>query len=475
MPDFSEDLFFSTAVQLNGRLVAKEFSALELARTFAERLEKLGPRFNALALSLREDALVQAKKVDKELKRGRTRGPLQGVPYAVKDLLATARRPTAWGAAPFAGQVFEEDAAVIRKLQKNGALLIGKLAMVELAGGGGYRYPSASVNGPGLNPWDRARWSGGSSSGSAAAVAAGLVPYALGSETNGSIVTPCAFCGVTGLRPTYGLVSRSGAMALAWTMDKIGPIARSAEDCGHILQAISGGDSTDPGSSGKSFRFAPDLTPPLAGLRVGYAQADFDVHADAPLRAPLQAALEAIRQITPQMSAAELPEFPYSALASTIISAEGSTVFADQIQSGRADQPAARRQTAGLRAGRTIPASAYLQAMRIRRLVQQSLTTLFSNFDVLVSPARFSIAPGLTEALDRPAGPSTKGTAGGLRALVPAGNLAGLPALVLPCGFANGLPVSISLVGRPYSENTLLKLGLAFQAATTWHTRRPQA
>src|SRR5574341_225552 len=245
MPEFSDDIFFSTIVELSAKLKAKEFSAVELARAFCDRLEKLGPRYNALALSLRERAIRHAKDVDDDLKRERYRGPLQGVSFAAKDLLSLAGSPTTWGAKPYAGQVFDYDATVLKKLDKAGAILTGKLAMVELAGGGGYRYASASLTGPGLNPWDRSRWSGGSSSGSGSAVAAGLVPFAIGSETWGSILTPSAYCGITGLRPTYGLVSRHGAMALSWTMDKIGPLCRSAEDCALVLRVIAGKDSND--------------------------------------------------------------------------------------------------------------------------------------------------------------------------------------------------------------------------------------
>src|SRR5207244_5715182 len=198
----------------NARLKAREFTAEDLARAFTDRLARLGPRYNALALPLNQEAIRAAIAVDKDLKRERFRGPLQGIPYGVKDLLAFAGQPTAWGAKPYAGQVFDFNATVIERLSGVGAVLTGKLSMVELAGGGGYRFPSASFTGPGLNPWDRTRWSGGSSSGSGAAVAAGLVPFAIGSETSGSIVTPASFCGVTALRPTYGLVSRYGAMAL---------------------------------------------------------------------------------------------------------------------------------------------------------------------------------------------------------------------------------------------------------------------
>src|SRR5450759_1695395 len=254
------DTFFAPLSGLNASLKAGEFSAEDLARAVSERLQQLGPRYNALALPLHQEALRQAKDVDKDLKRERYRGPLQGIPYGVKDLLAFAGQPTTWGARPYAGQVFDYNATVIEKLSAVGAVLAGKLSMVELAGGGGYRFASASLTGPGLNPWDRGRWSGGSSSGSAIAVAAGLVPFAIGSETSGSILTPAAFCGVTALRPTYGLVSRYGAMPLSWTLDKLGPFCRSAEDCGMVLETIAGNDHRDPGSAGKSFYYTPQYT-----------------------------------------------------------------------------------------------------------------------------------------------------------------------------------------------------------------------
>ena len=247
----TDDIFFATIPDLNARLRKREFTDVDLVKAFAERLEKLGPRYNALALPLTKEALKRAKEVDDELKRERFRGPLQGIPFGAKDLLSLAGHPTTWGAKPYAAQVFDETATVLQKLEKTGSVIIGKLARVELAGGGGYRTAATSLFGAGLNPWDPSCWSGGSSSGSGAAVAAGLVPFALGSETSGSIITPAAYCGVTGLRPTYGLVSRNGAMALSWTLDKIGPICRSAEDCGLVLQVIAGGGFERPGFGGQ--------------------------------------------------------------------------------------------------------------------------------------------------------------------------------------------------------------------------------
>src|SRR5689334_4394451 len=233
---------FATITELSAALRAREISSRELTKIFGKRLEKLGPEYNALACSLVKPGRNQAKDADGELKRERFRGPLQGIPYAVKDLIAVAKYPTTWGARPFADQVFDEDATVIQRLSDQKAVLIGKLAMIELAGGGDYSSASASLQGPCLNPWNKSYWAGGSSSGSGAAVAAGLVPYALGSETSGSILTPASYCGVTGLRPTYGLVSRHGAMALSWTLDKLGVLGRSADDCGWVLRTIAGRD-----------------------------------------------------------------------------------------------------------------------------------------------------------------------------------------------------------------------------------------
>jgi aspartyl-tRNA(Asn)/glutamyl-tRNA(Gln) amidotransferase subunit A len=473
MRDFGDEIFFATIGELSAKLKARELSSADLIRAFAERLEKLGPRYNALALPLRESALKRARDVDSEIKRGRLRGPLQGIPYWAKDLLSVAVKPTTWGARPYAGQVFDYTATALEKLDRVGAPLIAKLAMVELAGGGGYRYASASMFGPGLNPWDPSRWSGGSSSGSASAVAAGLVPFALGSETWGSILTPAAYCGVTGLRPTYGLVSRYGAMALSWSMDKIGPMCRSAEDCGFVLSAIAGGDSKDPGSAGKSFYYAPQYVPDFKNVRVGFAPVDFEEWAEPAARPDFLKALQTVREIGVQMKEAGLPDFPYTTMAGLIIDAEGSAIFEPLIESGKVDELADQKQIAGLKAGLEIAAKDYLKAMRLRRLVQEALRKLFVNYDVLVSASRFGPASKIEEPLDRHSGERPAPKQRGLADLGAAGNLAGLPALALPCGFADGLPISIQLVGPPFSENTLLALGLEFQKRTDWHRRRP--
>ena len=472
MAEIHDDVFFATISELNAKLRAKQFSTVELTRAFCDRLEKHGPTYNALALSLRDSAIRKAKDVDGDMKRDRMRGPLQGIPFGVKDLLAVKKHPTTWGAKPFAGQVFDEDALVVDKLDKLGAILIGKLAMVELAGGGGYRYPSASLTGPGLNPWDRTRWTGGSSSGSGAATAAGLVAFALGSETSGSILTPSAFCGVTGLRPSYGLVSRRGAMALSWTLDKIGPLCRSVEDCALVLHAIAGADIEDPGSAGKSFFYAPKFARKPAEFTVGYAPVDFDEWADESARPALKAAVEVFKGLGVKLKEVEIPDFPYGALTGTIIAAEAASIFEDILRDGRADQMADKRQVAGLKTGLEITAVDYLKAMRIRSLVQEAFRQLYVDVDLLLSPSRLGPAPRVTERLDAGSG-RTPPKARGLSGLIAAGNLAGLPALSFPCGLADGMPVAISLVGRPFFEMQLIAMGMAFQAQTDWHRKRP--
>ncbi len=471
--NFTNDIFFGSISEIGAALHKKEFSTVELTGAFCDRLERLGPRYNALALSLRETALRKAKDVDRDFKIDRVRSPLQGIPYGAKDLLAVKGKPTAWGAKPYAGQVFDEDARVIELLDKAGAILIGKLAMVELAGGGGYRFPSASLTGPGLNPWDRTRWSGGSSSGPGSATAAGLVTFSIGSETSGSILTPSAYCGITGLRPTYGLVSRRGAMALSWTLDKIGPMCRSAEDCALVLSAIAGGDFEDPGSAGKSFHYAPQYARKPNEITIGYAPIDFEEFAESSTRAGLQDALKLMKSLGMSFKEVEIPDFPYGALTGTIIGAEAASIFEDLLRSGKVDEIADHRQAQGLKAGLEIPATEYLRAMRVRALVQQAFRDLFLDVDFLLAPTRMTTASKVTDRLDGGVAPAEAPKSRGLSGLIPAGNLAGLPAISLPCGFAGGLPIAISVVGRPFYENQLIAIGKAFQSQTEWHRRRP--
>lgn len=480
MPVADESVFWLTIAELSAKLRAKEFSCVELTRAFCDRLERYAPRYNALATPLREDAIRKAKDVDGDLKRGRHRSPVHGIPYGAKDLLAYPNHPTTWGAKPYAGQVFDAPATVLRKLDSAGAVLTGKLAMVELAGGGGYLYPSASLQGPGLNPWDTSKWSGGSSSGSGSAVAAGLTTFAIGSETSGSILTPAAFCGLTALRPTYGLVSRAGTMALSWTLDKLGPMCRSVEDCGLVLQVISGKDGDDPGSAGKSYYYAPQFTRKFSDLRVGFAPSDWDSLPSPEARAPLQAALDAFKTMGLQWKEVELPAFPYGPVLSMVLGGEAASVFEELITSGKVDELADKTQIAGLKSYLDISARDYLRAMRVRTLIQAEIRKMFYDVDVLITPTRSTAASGANEPLRSRAGAAPaltaprSGSPRGLREHVPAMNLAGYPALTMPCGFAGALPLGITLLTRPFNENTLIALGLAYQSNTDWHKRHPK-
>ena len=432
---------------------------------------------------MRERALAEARHADRT--RATARSTLHGVPYGAKDLVAARGAPTTWGAPPYRDQRFAQDATAIRKLRRAGAVLAAKLAMVELAGGGGYRYPSASLQGPGRNPWNVARWSGGSSSGSGAAVAAGLVPWAIGSETSGSIGTPAAFCGVTGLRPTYGLVSRHGAMALSWTLDKLGPIARTADDCGLALQALAGPDRADPTTSGK--RFAPLSGRAAAGAvraaRVGFAEEDLG-HATPEAKRALERGITELRKIIPKVTRAVLPaDIPYGPMVGTVFGAEGATIFAELIDSGRVDELVDKRQAAGLTAGAEIRARDYLQAQRLRTILIDRFRVLFQRVDVIVGLGRASTAPAIDAPLDgRPPGagsltttPNADAPRPGNTALIPAGNLAGLPAIFFPCGFGtDGLPVGLQIVGPPFSEALLVAIVSAYQRETGHHLRRPK-
>jgi aspartyl-tRNA(Asn)/glutamyl-tRNA(Gln) amidotransferase subunit A len=463
---------FATITELGAALQGGEISSSELTKLFSKRLETLGTQFNALACSLAKQGHKIAKDADSDFKRERNRSPLAGIPYAAKDLLAVANFPTTWGARPYANQVFEYDATVIARLNAAKAVLIGKLAMVELAGGGGYSSASASLQGPGLNPWNKSYWSGGSSSGSGIAVAAGLVPYALGSETSGSILTPASYCGVSGLRPTYGLVSRHGAMALSWTLDKIGVLARSAEDCGLVLHRIAGKDDADPGSAGKSFYYTPRFYRKMSELRVGFAGIDFSEWPDAEMRPAYANALGVVKSIGAQMVETALPDFPYGPVIGTIIDSEGASIFEQLIRGGGVDQLADQGQIDGLKASLNYSAIDYLKAMRVRSQIQTAFRNLFAGIDLLVAPTHFSLPERSDRPFpeDEPKRPERKGVGAGL---VQASNLCGVPAIAIPCGFVNGLPISLQIVGPAFSENTILAFAREFQNRTDFHKQHP--
>jgi Asp-tRNA(Asn)/Glu-tRNA(Gln) amidotransferase A subunit family amidase len=393
---------------------------------------------------LEERALTRARQADRELAAGRWRGPLHGIPCGVKDLLSIPGQPTTWGAAPYRDQVRDELATVVARLDSAGAVIVAKLTLGALAWG------DVWFGGTTRNPWNLEQGSSGSSAGSASAVAAGLVPFAIGTETWGSIVSPSTRCGTTGLRPTFGRVSRHGAMALSWSMDKIGPIARTAEDCAMVLDAIRGPDGHDPTVVDAPLPVRPEVDP--ASLRVGYLAALFeDGDDDDPGRALDRAALDVLREAGFELVPVALPERDPYPLAS-ILSVEAAAAFEELTLSGRDDELTRQIRNAWpnvFRAAHFVPAVAYVQANRQRLLLMQDFADLFQGLDVYVTPSFGG---------------------GGLLMT----NLTGHPQLVVPNGFTGeGAPHSISFVGDLHAEAALVAVARAYQDRTDWHRQRP--
>ena len=461
------DTFFLPVRELGARIRDRRLSPVELTGACLDRLERLGGRYHAVVSLMRAPALREARAAEQEIRSGKYRGPLHGIPYGAKDLLATRGVPTTWGAAPYRHQVFDYDATVVERLREAGAILVAKLAMVELAGGMGYNHADASFTGPGLSPWNTRFWSGGSSSGPGAAVAAGLVPFAIGSETSGSILTPAAFCGVTGLRPTYGLVSRHGAMALCWTLDKLGPMGRTADDCGLVLASMAGLDPDDPSSLERGFAYdgpAPIARRPRLAVPKGVTE-----KVQPEVRENFERSLGILGELADVKRDVEWPDFPWGPAVSAIVGAEGASAFLDLIESGRVKELKCPKDRHGGYAGTLIPAVDYLQAMRLRAPMKRALADLFEKYDLVVAPTRASVAYPADKNFDD----AYPGIGGG-PALIAAGNLCGLPALAVPNGFGeNGLPTSLSLMGKAFSEGEMVALGDAYQQRSDWHARRP--
>jgi Asp-tRNA(Asn)/Glu-tRNA(Gln) amidotransferase A subunit family amidase len=459
------DPVFMPLRELAGHVRARRVSPVELAETFLARLEKIGPRYNAVVTVTRERALAEARRAEEEIVAGRYRGPLHGIPYGAKDLLATGGGvPTTWGAEPFRGQRLAEDATVIRRLSAAGAVLCAKLAMIELAGGMGYRQPNASFTGPVSTPWSRDAWSGGSSSGSGAAVSAGLVPFAIGSETWGSILSPSGNCGITGLRPTYGRVSRHGAMALCWTLDKLGPMALTADDCGLVLEAIAGVDPADPTTSPRPYRYAAEDGP--RRFRFGVLAGALDGVSEDMLAA-YRRSLDVLRELGTVEDTA-LPDLPWEAAIRIILQAEAASAFDEFIESGGVAELTAPEDHFMPYARDAVLAKDYVKATRVRGVMAREADRLFERFDVLVAPGRLTVATPLGQEFRG----GMRGTARDIMGAV--GNGAGLPGLIVPNGFGErGLPTSLQLMGRAWEENTLLAVGRAVQARTDWHTKHP--
>ena len=441
-----EEVAFFSATQLGELIRTKQVSPVELTKMYLARLKRYSPKLLNVVTLTEELALAQAEQAEREIKQGKYRGPLHGIPCGVKDLFATKGIKTTWGAEPFRNQVIDYDSTVVERLREAGAVLVAKLSMGALAQGGRW---FAGVT---RNPWqveeDRTG-SSGSSAGSASATSAGLVGFSIGTETLGSIVSPSSRCGVTGLRPTYGRVSRYGAMGLSWTMDKIGPICRAVEDCAIVLEAIYGADGRDITVTDTPFRFDADA--PLAKLRIGYLKAEFEQGNDENRKAMYRKALDDLRAAGANLQPLELPKFSTASLR-IILVAEAAAAFDDITRDGRVNQLSG--QNAGdwpntFRVSRFIPAVEYIRAQRARTLLMREMDKLMNDWDVFVSPA-----PGSASLLVT--------------------NLTGHPAVVTPCGFLNNLPQAIMFTGGLYDEGAPLRAALAYQQATKWHTMHPK-
>jgi aspartyl-tRNA(Asn)/glutamyl-tRNA(Gln) amidotransferase subunit A len=464
-----EDLFYLSVTELAKRIESKKLSPVELTQVYLDRSQKLGPRFNAYARLTPEIALEQARAAEKEIQRGHYRGPLHGIPYAAKDLLAVKAIPTTWGAKPYANQVFDYDATVIEHLNRVGAVMIGKASMIELAGGLGYRFASASLQGETKNPWDVSCWTCGSSSGSGAIVAAGLAAFAIGTETWGSILCPSAFCGVSGLRPTYGRVSRYGAMALAPSMDKIGPLARSAEDCARIFAAIAGHDPKDRGTlpiDRAAFTYSPSVELRSRPLRIGWLT---NAWTSLPpgVAKPVDAAARVLKKTFSSVKNTALPAGPWEEAGGIVVAAEGAASFRSLIRSGRVSELAdPLGQIAGY-INEQYSAADYLQALKIRGILQKKMEEIFDAVDVLVAASQ--PVPATPLDLNLETGLSFADPLGGI------GNLCGLPAISVPCGFTEkNLPVGLQFVGRAGDDIAVIQAARTFQQHTDWHKRHPK-
>jgi Asp-tRNA(Asn)/Glu-tRNA(Gln) amidotransferase A subunit family amidase len=438
------DLPFYTVAQLGELIRTKQITSLELTQFFLDRLKKYSPQLFCTVTITEQLALEQAKRADAEMKQGKYRGPLHGIPYGAKDLLAKAGYKTTWGAMPYKDQTINMDATVIKKLEEAGAVLCGKMALGALAMG------DVWFGGKSRNPWKPETGSSGSSAGSASSVSAGLLPFAIGTETLGSIVSPSTVCGTTGLRPTFGRVSRHGAMALSWSMDKIGPIARSVEDCALVFNAIYGPDGHDLTVQNVPFRYAPLAS--LKGVRIGYVKKGFD--SNYATRDNDSLTLQTLRQLGAELVPFDLPTNVPANRISFLLGVEAAAAFDELTRSGRDDLLVRQTKNAwpnAFRSARSVPAVEYIQANRARtKLINDMATALkTARIDVYISPAY----------------------AGGNLTLT---NLTGHPCVVLPNGFnKQQTPSSITFMGQLYEEGRLLAVAKVYQDATNWHKQHP--
>jgi len=445
VPSNLEELAFLPVTHLAQLIKKRKISSLELTKMYLARLKRYDSKLQCVITFTEELALKQAQQADKEIVAGKYRGPLHGIPWGAKDLFATKSNKTTWGAMTHKDQILDYNATVVERLEQAGAVLIAKLTMGALAWG------DVWFGGTTKNPWNTEQGSSGSSAGPASATAAGLVGFSIGTETLGSIVSPSTRCGVTGLRPTYGRVSRYGAMALSWSMDKIGPICRTVEDCALVFDAIYGPDDKDLTLVDLPFNWNAERD--AKKLRVGYFKSAFEAEQrNEPAKANQDAVLETLRSLGIALIPVELPDYPISAMR-FILNAEAAAAFDDLTRSNRDDLLVRQIKNAWpnvFRQARMIPAVEYIQANRLRTIVMEAMAKTMSKVDVFVTPSYGGDVLLLT-------------------------NLTGHPAVVLPNGFNDkGSPTSISFIGNLFGEAEALLVAKAYQDATDFHQKHPK-
>jgi Asp-tRNA(Asn)/Glu-tRNA(Gln) amidotransferase A subunit family amidase len=445
LPESDDDIVYSPVTHLSRWVESGKLTSRRLTDIYVERLRRLDPKLKFAVTITEELARRQADRADAEVKSGKYRGPLHGIPYGLKDLFDTVDIATTWGAEPYSDRVPKRDATVVRKLAEAGAVLVAKTTLGALAMGDVWH------GGRTNNPWNPERGSSGSSAGSAAAVAAGCVGFAIGTETLGSIISPSRTCGSTGLRPTFGRVSRAGAMALCWSLDKVGPMARCSEDCALILAAINGRDDDDPSSLAMPFNF--DAAKPIRGLRIGYLKGILDRRGVSPSH---QASFDALRGLGCELVEFELPEWPYDSLMN-ILECEAAAAFEELTRSGRDDLLKAQGEGSwpnSFRKAWLVPAVEMIQSHRFRRQCMRMMME------------KFQSAPGLDAIID----PANNG---GTLCLIT--NNTGHPSLTIRIGFnESGLPVGTTLIGRLFDEGTIVRLGMELEGALGVWERRPE-
>jgi len=477
-----EDLAFLPITALAPLLQRRDVSATDLTKMYLGRLKKYGPKLNCVVTLTEDLALAQAAQADQEIRSGKYKGPLHGIPWGAKDLFATKGIPATWGAAPFQNQVFDYDATIVERLREAGAVLVAKLSMGALAQGDNW------FRGQTKNPWNLERGSSGSSAGPGSATAGGLVVFGIGTETRGSIISPSAENGVTGLRPTYGRVSRYGAMALSWTMDKIGPMCRSVEDCALVFNAIYGPDGRDETTADAPFVWNPDI--PLSKLRIAYVKNEFDPPpgsgrggrgAEPPAAAGAGAppaaggtgrgragltpeeqqrlrearlkvfndVLDVYRKAGATLQAVDIPEkiTNIASMIAFVLTTEGAAAFDDLTRSKDINDPSLNTWPNAFRTHRFVPAVEYIRAQRARTLLIREMDKFMSQYDAFLSPT----------------GSATLGVT----------NLTGHPAVALKAGFIDNRPVELMVTGRLYDEATMLRVALAYERGTDWHLKNP--